>query len=80
MRCKENTILQRIRLSKKLTQKQLAEKSETNLSKIRHIEAEETDIKNSALIDICRLAKALGVNIYDLIDDEELINLIKETT
>lgn len=80
MNFNEKTILQRLRTSKKLTQSELSKISGTKLSKIKNIEYELTDIKNTSLIDICRLAKALGVNIYDLIDDEELINLIKETT
>ena len=64
----ETTRLKQIRKEKGLTQKELAEKTDTNLRTIQHYEQGSKDLNMAAAITVLRIAKALGCSIEDLLD------------
>ena len=62
--------LKEIRLANKLSQSQLAKKSEVSIRAIQKYEQKEVDINVAAAITVYKLAKALNVKTEDLIDTE----------
>ena len=62
--------LKEIRLANKLSQSQLAKKSEVSIRAIQKYEQKEVDINVAAAITVYKLAKALNVKMEDLIDTE----------
>ena len=62
--------LKEIRLANKLSQSQLAKKSEVSIRAIQKYEQQEVDINVAAAITVYKLAKALNVKMEDLIDTE----------
>ena len=64
--------LKEIRLANKLSQSQLAKKSEVSIRAIQKYEQKEVDINVAAAITVYKLAKALNVKMEDLIDTEQI--------
>ena len=64
----ETTKLKQIRKEKGLTQKELAEKTGTNLRTIQHYEQGSKDLNMAAAITVLRIAQALDCSIEDLLD------------
>ena len=62
--------LKELRLANKLSQSQLAKKSEVSIRAIQKYEQKEVDINVAAAITVYKLAKALNVKMEDLIDTE----------
>ena len=62
--------LKEIRLANKLSQSQLAKKSEVSIRAIQKYEQQEVGINVAAAITVYKLAKALNVKMEDLIDTE----------
>ena len=65
--------LKEIRLANKLSQSQLAKKSEVSIRAIQKYEQKEVDINVAAAITVYKLAKALNVKMEDLIDTEQKV-------
>ena len=71
--------LKAVRLSKGLTQKALSERSGINLRTIQDYESNGGQvIDKTNLRTLLNLAKALGCNIKDILEDAELVELYKE--
>lgn len=68
------TNLQKRRLDKNFTQKQLAEKTGLALSTIRAYEQGQKIIENASLTNILKLCEILKCDIDRLIDNPEVIN------
>lgn len=66
---KININLKEMRLEKGLTQKELAKLAKVSISNITQIEQKIN--KNPYILSLLKIAKALGVSIYDLIEIEE---------
>ena len=64
------TQLKRIRTQKNLSQKELAELSCRNVRMIQHYEQGTKNINNAAVITALALAKALNVNIENILEEE----------
>lgn len=60
--------LKKIRKSKKLTQKELAELSDTNIRMIQYYEQLTKDINRAEALTIYKIAKALSCNMEDLLN------------
>ena len=68
-----------VRLSKGLTQKALSERSGVNLRTIQDYESNGGQVIDKAnLRTLLNLAKALGCNIKDILEDVELVELYEE--
>lgn len=71
--------LKAVRLSKGLTQKALSERSGVNLRTIQDYESNGGQVIDQAKLRILlNLAKALGCNIKDILEDVELVELYKD--
>ena len=71
--------LKAVRLSKGLTQKALSELAGVNLRTIQDYESNGGQVIDKAsLRTLLNLAKALGCNIKDILEDVELVELYKE--
>ena len=70
--------LQRIRLEKGLTQKQLAEQSGIKIRTIQSYECGGRSIDGADLGTLIALASALNVPFYAILDDILLVEKIKE--
>ena len=68
--------LQKQRTAAGLTRQQLSETSGVNIRMIERYEQGERDINGAKLKTLLRLCKALGCNLEDIIDDEEVIELL----
>ena len=68
----EETNLQRIRVKRGLTQKELSEKSGVQLRAIQCYEQQYRDIDGARLQILCDLSHALKCSIGDLIESKEL--------
>ena len=71
--------LQQLRQNNGLSQKQLSDESKIPLRTIQQWECGQRNIDGASINRLCDLAIALNCKIYDLIDDEELIQKIKKT-
>lgn len=71
--------LKAVRLSKGLTQKALSERSGVNLRTVQDYESNGGQVIDKAsLRTLLNLAKALGCNIKDILEDVGLVELYKE--
>ena len=68
--------LKTIRESRGITRQQLSELSGVNVRMIERYEQGERDINGAKIKTLLRLCKALGCNLEDIIDDEEVIELL----
>lgn len=66
-------MLKDIRLSRGLSQSQLAEKSGVNLRTLQQYEQGSRDINGASLSSLADLCIALNCNLPDILTDEELI-------
>ena len=71
--------LQKIRKSKKMTQKRLSELSGIPLRTIQIYEIGQRNIDGAGLDILCALALALNVQIPDILESEELKEAFKKT-
>jgi transcriptional regulator with XRE-family HTH domain len=62
-----NSKIKQMRLSRGLSQSQLAEKSNVSIKTIQKYESGERNINKARLDIVCKLAKALQCEITDLI-------------
>ena len=69
--------LQKIRKSAELSQSELAEKSNINLRTIQEYEYGRKIVDNAKLEIITALAEALQVPLYELLEDPELAEKVK---
>lgn len=60
--------IKKLRIEKKLTQKQLAEKSKLPIRTIQKYESEECKIENITLKNAIKLAEGLEIKIKELIN------------
>lgn len=63
-------MLKEVRLLKKMTQKELAEKSGVSLRMIQHYEQGVKDIKKAAAETVSKLAEVLGCSADDIINED----------
>lgn len=62
--------LKKVRTEKGLSQAELAEKSGVNYRMIQKYEYGEKDLNKAKAETVCKLAKALGCRMEDLVDGE----------
>ena len=62
--------LKRIRESKGITQRQLADASGVSIRMIQHYEQGFKDINMAAAVSVVRLADALGCDVHDILEPE----------
>lgn len=74
------TKLQEIRKAKGYTQNELADRSGVKLRAVQHYEIGARSIDGAALETLVALAGALGVKVYDLLEDDRLAQDVKRTT
>ena len=67
---KKETTLKRVRISKGLTQRELAEKTGISLRTIQHWEQGSKDFNQAAGMTVYIVSQALGVDMLDLLDIE----------
>lgn len=72
--------LQELRKKAKLSQSELATISGVNVRTIQHYEIGARKIDSAKLDTLCALALALGCNVQDIIEDEELKVKLSQTT
>ena len=70
--------LKDIRLQRKLSQSQLAKKSDVNLKTIQAYEQNVKNINNAHLETLLKLSTALECKLEDIITDQNLIDLCKK--
>lgn len=70
---KKDTKLKQVRRAKELTQKELAEATGISLRTLQHYEQGSKDLNGAAALTVYTIAKALGVDMTELLDipDEE---------
>ena len=71
--------LQEIRKAKKMTQKQLSERSGISLRVLQSYEVERRSIDGAGLDVLCALALALDVHIPDILESEQLKEAFRKT-
>lgn len=71
--------LQKIRKSKKMTQKQLSELSGIPLRTLQIYEIGQRNIDGAGLDILCALALALDVHIPDILESEQLKEAFRKT-
>lgn len=65
-----DTNLKRIRENAGISQLKLAELSGVSVRMIQKYEQRDRDINKAQVINICKIASALGCNVQDLIETE----------
>lgn len=70
--------LQEIRLSKELSQSELAEKANLNVRMIQHYEQEVKNLNNAKIEVLLKLCIALNCKMEDIISNEEYLTLLEE--
>ena len=70
--------LQNVRISRGLSQSQLAEKANMSVRTLQNYETGYRSIENANLSTLCRLAVALNCQLVDLVESEELIDLLNK--
>lgn len=70
--------LQVARQNAGISQKQLADRAGINLSSLQKYERDAKDINGAKLKTLLKLCQALSCNLTDILDDPELLELIKE--
>lgn len=70
--------LQAARQNAGLSQTQLAARAGINLSSLQKYERDAKDINGAKLKTLLKLCQALSCNLADILDDPELLELIKE--
>lgn len=70
--------LQGLRWQAGYTQLELAEKAGVNVGVLRHYEQGVKDLNHAHLITLLKLCEALNCKLYDIIEDEEYIRLLKK--
>lgn len=75
----DETKLQTIRVSKGLSQGQLAKLSGVTVRTIQHYERGVRDIDGAKLETICKLCLALDCKIEDILENEETIKKLRAT-
>ena len=73
------TKLQRLRVQKGYSQSELAEISGVPFRRIQHYEQQSRPIDSAKLEVICKLCVALDCKIEDIIENEEVVELLKQT-
>ncbi len=70
---KKETKLKQVRKAKGITQKELAEATGMSLRTVQHLEQGARDLNGAAALTVYAIAKALGVEMTELLDipDEE---------
>ena len=68
---KKETTLKRVRMSKGMTQKELAEATGNSLRTIQHWEQGNRDFNQAAALTVYAVAQALVVDMLDLLDIPE---------
>ncbi len=68
------TRLKEVRISKKLTQKELSEKTGLSLRSIQHYEQGGKDFDHARLNTILTVCEALECTLEDILDSQELID------
>lgn len=76
---KDETKLQKIRVSKGLSQAQLAKLSGVATRTIQHYERGVRDIDGAKLNTLCGLCLALGCKIEDILENAETIEKLRAT-
>lgn len=61
--------LQKMRKQAGMSQSQLAKKSGVDIRMIQHYEQGVKDINKAQVITVLQLAEALGVDVYDIINE-----------
>ena len=74
-----STKLRRLRIKNNLSQADLARKIGVNVRKIQSYEQCVCNIDNAPVGFVVDLAAALGCNIVDLIESDDLINKMKQS-
>lgn len=69
--------LQAARQKAGLSQTQLADRAGINLSSLQKYERDAKDINSAKLKTLLKLCRALSCSLEDILDDPELIDLIK---
>lgn len=72
--------LQNQRLSAGLTQKKLSELSGVTLRVIQQYECGQRNVDGGGLEILCRLAIAIGCNLVDILESEDLKELVRKCT
>lgn len=75
----KDTKLQKVRVSRGLSQGQLAKLSGVATRTIQHYEQGVRDIDGAKLKTICELCLVLGCKIEDILESEETIKMLKAT-
>ena len=70
---RKDTKLKQVRRAKEITQKELAEATGISLRTLQHLEQGTRDLNGTAALTVYAIAKALGVEMTELLDipDEE---------
>lgn len=76
---KPTTKLKAVRVKRKLSQKDLADKSGKNVRTLQCYEAGTSSIDGASLETLCDLSLALNCGIEDILESEELIRKFKAT-
>lgn len=74
------TKLQEIRKSRGYSQSELADRSGVKLQTLQRYEIGARNIDGAAVGTLVALACALGVKVYDLLEDDRLAQDVKRTT
>lgn len=75
----EETRLQKVRVSRGLSQGQLAKRSGVATRTIQHYEQRVRDIDGAKLKTLCGLCLVLGCKIEDILENEETIKMLRAT-
>ncbi len=70
--------LKEIRLDRKLSQSQLAEKTGLNVRTLQHYEQGSKNFNNAKLDTLLKVCLVLKCKLEDIIDDQDILNLINE--
>lgn len=69
--------LKLLRTEKKLSQRELAEKSRVSLRTLQHYEIGDRDINGASLEALLKLSDVLEIKFYELLDDDLQEKIIK---
>ena len=75
----DETKLQKVRVSRGLSQGQLAKRSGVATRTIQHYEQRVRDIDGAKLKTLCGLCLVLGCKIEDILENEETIKMLRAT-
>lgn len=72
--------LQSERMKAGFSQRSLADASGVNIRNIQQYEIGKRNIDGASLDTLCRLASTIGCTIYDILENNELKELLKQVT